>query len=81
MAEAIDEHELLDREHVGNADLADVIMMANRLSGIDAADDSAPLAFADIPACGKLGLDQATCSKVVADAEEEIRSMTLALAG
>lgn len=81
IAEAIDEHEIIDREHQGNADLTDVIMVANLLAQIGEPRDGAPPAFNEIAGCRKLKLNEQTCIGVVKDAEEEVRSMTLALGG
>lgn len=81
IAEAVDEHEVLDREHQGNVDLADVIMVANLLSHIGEPRDPPLPPFNQIPACRKLQLNEHTCINVVQDAEEEVRSMTLALGG
>lgn len=81
IAVAVDEHEILDREHQGNADLGDVILVANLLSRIGEPRDTAPPPFNEIDACKKLKLNEQSCVGVVKDAEEEVRSMTLALGG
>ena len=81
IAEAVDEHEILDREHQGNADLADVILVANLLSRIGEPRDPPAPPFNKIDACRKLKLNEQNCINVVNDAEEEVRSMTLALGG
>lgn len=79
IAQAIDEHEIFDREHQGNADLTDVIMVANLLSHIGEPRDPPLPPFNQIAACRKLKLNEQNCIGVVTDAEEEVRSMTLAL--
>jgi len=77
IAAAIQDHETFDRTHAAPADLTDVIMVANTLSGEGMPDkidwEKAP------PAFGLLRLDSESCYTVMMDSEEEIKQIALAL--
>jgi putative nucleotidyltransferase with HDIG domain len=79
IAVAVDEHEVLDREHYGKADLADVVLVANLLANRDEPGRAEPPAMGDIPACAKLQIDEAAAAQVLGESEDEIRSMSQAL--
>ncbi|MCG3168536.1 MAG: hypothetical protein CALGDGBN_00033 [Pseudomonadales bacterium] len=79
VATAVDEHEVLDREHVGKADLADVVLAANLLARRATPEQAAGAELATVPACVKLGLDESVAVGVLVESEEEIRSMSQAL--
>jgi len=78
IAVAVDEHEIIDREHPGRADLADIVLVANLLARRtgDAASESS---IAELPAFAKLRLDEAVITNVLSESEEEVRSMATAL--
>jgi putative nucleotidyltransferase with HDIG domain len=77
IATAVQDHEVFDRIHPAPADLTDVIMAANILSGEDMPEslnwETAP------PAFGQLRLDSETCSMVMLESEEEMKQIALAL--
>lgn len=79
IAVAVDEHEVLDREHPGRADVADVVLVANLLASRDGNVATAIADMAAIPACQKLKIDEQVGMRVLAESEEEIRSMSQAL--
>ena len=81
VAVAVDEHELLDREHPGKADLADLVLAANLLAHRAEPARAAAPELGSIPGCVKLGLDEASAAAVIVESEEEIRSMSRALGG
>lgn len=77
IAAAIQDHETFDRTHAAPADLTDVIMVANILSGEGMPEnidwEKAP------PAFGQLRLDSETCGTVMAESEDEMKQIALAL--
>lgn len=77
IATAVLDHETFDRSHAAPADLTDVIMVANILSGEDMPEnidwEKAP------PAFGQLRLDSETCATVMLDSEDEMKQIALAL--
>ena len=79
IAVAVDEHEVLDRDHAGRADVADIVLVANLLARRDGAGGVTQPDMASIPACVKLKIDEQGGLRVVAESEEEIRSMSQAL--
>ena len=81
IAVAVDEHEVLDREHPGRADVADVVLVANLLASRDEAGQVTLPEMASIPACVKLKIDEQLGMRVLAESEEEILSMSQALGG
>jgi len=79
IAVAVDEHEVLDREHMGKADLADVVLVANLIANRGESGRAEPPAMSAIAVCVKLGVDDAVAEQVLGESEEEIRSMSQAL--
>lgn len=77
IADAVRNHTLLGRTHAGPADLTDVIMVANILSGEGMPEnidwEKAP------PAFGLLKLDSETCATTMMESEEEIKLIAQAL--
>lgn len=77
IAAAVQDHETLDRTHTAPADLTDVIMVANILSGEGMPEnidwEKVPQAF------GHLRLDSETCSTVMMESEDEMKQIALAL--
>jgi len=77
IATAVQDHETFDRTHAAPADLTDVIMVANILSGEGMPEnidwEKAPQAF------GHLRLDSETCSTVMMESEDEMKQIALAL--
>jgi HD-like signal output (HDOD) protein len=80
-AVAVDEHTMLDREHRGKADLADVVLAAHLLAQRTEPEQSDGVDLATIPACVKLGLDEQTAVEVLLEAQGELRSMAEAFDG
>jgi HD-like signal output (HDOD) protein len=81
VAEAVDEHECLEREHAGKADLTDVVLVANFLAHRGDPRRTGQPAMAGIPGCVKMNLDEPGSDAVIAESTEEIRSMAQALGG
>jgi len=79
IAAAVDEHDVLDREHAGRADVADIVLVANLLANRDETAQVALPAMASIPACVKLKIDEQLGMRVLAESEQEILSMSQAL--
>ena len=77
IANTVRDHALFDRTHAAPADLTDVVMVANILSGEGMPEnidwEKAP------PAFGQLRLDSETCATAMMESEEEMRLVALAL--
>ena len=79
IAEAVDEHESLERNHYTSPDIADVVLVANLIDNIkDLAEDEMP-DFASIPACKRLRISYEAIRKILEESAEEISSMESAL--
>ncbi len=79
IAEAVDEHEALERNHCTSPDIADVVLVANLIDNIkDLAEDEMP-DLAAIPACKRLRMNLESMHKILAESAEEISSMESAL--
>lgn len=76
-----DEHESLDREHLGAADLTDVVQVANLLTNEAAGRLAESLDCAGIPAFRRLGLDRETSDTLLQESSEQMQSMVSALNG
>ena len=81
IAEAIDEHETLGRNVPGAVDLTDVVLAANLFVNLHENPPEALPDFTEIPACRKLRVDHITMEGILAESEEEIRSIEQALGG
>jgi putative nucleotidyltransferase with HDIG domain len=81
IAVAVDEHEILDREHFGKADLADVVLAANQLANRGEPGRAQSPPVAEIPSFAKLSLGESIVAEVLAESEQEIHSMSQALGG
>ena len=79
IAEAVDEHEVLDREHFGPADLTDIVSVANLLAHLDEPDYAQDFDPSQMPACQRLNIDTDGIEELLQESEEEIRSMAQAL--
>jgi putative nucleotidyltransferase with HDIG domain len=79
IAEAVDEHELLDREHFGPADLTDIVSVANLLAHMDEPQYAERVDPSQIPACQRLNVDTDTIQELLQESEAEVRSMAQAL--
>lgn len=78
-AMAADEHESLDRRHVGGADLTDVVLVANLFSRNEQTDKLPEIDWGAIPALKRLKLTPETAVTVVLDSRAEMRSIINAL--
>jgi HD-like signal output (HDOD) protein len=78
---AVDEHELFNREKFGQADIADIVIVANILARADEEHATEQHDLDQIPSVLRMKIDGETVRNLVQESEEEIRSMTQALAG
>ena len=81
IAEAADEHELLDRKIPGSADTTDLVLAANLLVNLREHPPEELPDLAGIPACKKLRIDNLSMEGILLESEEEIRSLEQALGG
>jgi len=79
VVEAIDEHELIEREHLGPPDLADVLIVANLIAHLGDSGFPAATELREISACRRLGIDEATVTRLLEESGDELRSMNQAL--
>ena len=77
---AVDEHEEIERDPGPDADVADVVLVANLLAR-HAAGEIASLDWQRVPALGKLGLMPGNTGEVLQRSAAEIRSIVDALEG
>jgi putative nucleotidyltransferase with HDIG domain len=79
---ATDNHHVLDREHPGEPDLTDIVLVANlHAHCTDGADRCAGLAWEALPAVRRLGMDQESKEEVLAQSMDEIHALAQTLAG
>ena len=78
LVDAIDEHEVVDREHVGQADLTDVIMAANLLAHRDKPTQKS-IDFDSVPAFDRLHLTGETAMEKLEESRSEVESIKSAL--
>jgi len=81
IVDAVDEHELLDREKLGQADIADIVIVANLLANADEAQSTEQLELDQLPSVLRMKIDGETVRILIQESDEEIRSMTQAMAG
>jgi putative nucleotidyltransferase with HDIG domain len=81
IAEAADEHEMLGRNIPGSADTTDLVLAANLLVNLHDHPPEEMPDLAGIPACKKLRIDNLSMEAILAESEEEIRSLEQALGG
>ncbi len=79
LAMAADDHETLDRMHCGDADLTDVVMLANLFSHQGNTDQLPNLDWEAIPAIKRLRLTAETAFEIMDESEEEMHSIIQAL--
>ena len=75
------EHENLNRDEPGPADYADLILVANLLSHVDASDCNAESPMWTLPACLKLGVDASTAAELTTRAAEREAELNLNVGG
>ena len=79
VAEAVDEHELLEREHYGAADITDIVIVANQLAHLDSNDSEAQQALLLLPSFRKVGVGPDEMKLLREESDGEINSVTAAL--
>jgi len=79
IAEAVDEHGLLEREHFGGADIADIVIVANQLAHLDVDDTEAHQALLQLTPSRKVGLGPDDLHLLLQESDAEISSITAAL--
>lgn len=79
---AADEHEVLDREHLGRADLVDVVLAANLHAYMGRANNPyADVDVLELPAFHLLGLDADASRQMMRESSAKIHSLCQALGG
>jgi len=81
VAEAVYEHETLERELSGPADIVDIIIVANLLAHLEDPDYPETLDLEQVPSCVRMKLDNETIKDILEESAEEIRSLSRALNG
>lgn len=81
IAEAVDEHEALERNHYTAPDLADVVLVANLVENSKDLPEEALPEFTAIPACKRLRMNHEAMRSILEESTEEIASMEQALGG
>ena len=79
VALSADEHESIDRTHVGMADLTDVVIIANLFSHQQEPDMLPDIDWEEIPAIRRLNMTAETAFEVIRDSQEEMQSIIRAL--
>jgi putative nucleotidyltransferase with HDIG domain len=79
IAMAADEHESLDRMHVGPADLTDVVLVANLFSHQQSLEQLAELDWEAMPALRRLQLTADVALAVISDSQQEMQAIVNAL--
>ena len=79
IAVAADEHESLERMHVGAADLTDVVMVANLFSHQQQLDQIPDIDWEAIPAIKQLKLTAETALEIIKESRQEMQSIIQAL--
>ena len=74
-----DEHDTLERNHVGQPDLTDVVIVANVLSHFKYGEVKQEPDWKNIPAAKKLGINEATADLIMDDSADDIASIINAL--
>jgi len=78
-AVAVDEHESLEREHPGGADLADVVLAANLYAKSSSAEPGDRACWDTLPAFRRLKLDSAGGAGLLRESAEEVQAVIDAL--
>lgn len=76
---AVDEHELVDRMISGNADLTDIIVVANFLAKAEQEKAEVQVMLDEMPSVSRMKLDGETLLNYIQESDEEISSMMQAL--
>ena len=78
---AADEHEVLDREHLGEGDLSDVVTVANLFINRRGSGKQASDLAATVPAFSALRLDAEKGAKFLKESDQRVRTIAQALNG
>ena len=81
IVDAVDEHESVDRHKVGNADITDIIIVANFLAKTEQEHDKEQETLDHMPSVLRMKLDGETVLNLIQESDEEISSIIQALAG
>jgi len=81
IADAVDEYELVNREKIGQADIADIVIVANLLAKADEEQTTEQLELDQIPSVLRMKINGKAIRNLIQESDEEISSMTQALAG
>lgn len=81
IAQAVDEHEDLERTHHASPDLVDIVLVANLIDNIKHLPADAAPDLAAIPACQRMGISHESLRKILEESTEEISNMEQALGG
>lgn len=76
---AVHEHEQIDREHEGPADLTDVLLVGDLLASFHEWPDSLELNLQGVHAVNRLDLDRARLERIIEDSATEIAALRQAL--
>ena len=79
VADSANDHESLDRGHVGQADMTDVVLVANLFSQYKGIEQLFQIDWQGIPALHRLNLTVDTAFDVIQDSQEEMQSIINAL--
>ena len=77
---AVDEHEMIDREGFGQADIADIVIVANMLAKAEEEPATELPDLDQLPSLSRMKIDSEAVRNLVHESDEEIRSMTQAMA-
>jgi putative nucleotidyltransferase with HDIG domain len=84
IVDAVDEHELQEREEYLSADITDLVLVANLIAlenRATAAEGNEPDKLAGLASLSRMNIDVDQLRTILQESEEEIRSMTEAMSG
>ena len=79
VAVSANDHESLDRDHFGPADMTDVVLVANLFSHYQGIEQLSKINWEEIPALRRLNLTAESAFEVIHDSQEEMQSIINAL--
>lgn len=79
VAASANDHESLDRDRVGRADMTDVVLVANLFSHHQGIEQLSQINWKEIPALRRLNLTAESAFEVIQDSQEEMQSIINAL--
>lgn len=81
ITDALDEHEIIDREIFGKADTVDIVIVANLLAKADEDPSKEQPDLDQVASLRRMKIDGETVRNLIQESAEEIRSMTQVMAG